>query len=341
MASSEPASRLRARAAAASGNGRSGSEVATRPSAEAAPIRVQVERMEEEFRKAMPAGEAVQFVRDAMTCIQTIDKLDRCEPRSILGSLMTCAQLGLRPAVLGHAWPLPFWDKNAPKIGPDGAVMLDDRGRPLKGGHRAQLVIGYQGYTHLAYESGKVSVVKASIVHELDDFEWDEGSNDPPMHRRPRLGRPRGEVIGYYAVIQTVLGGNLVHVMDVPEMLAFRDEFAPRRKDYDTNELVVTGPWASPVGSKPFDGMAKKTCLRYALKTAPKSPQLARAESVDGTVRIDTSVLSEPAAVSAMPAMPALPAGGPVEGTIVERPSPPAEPDPTTEQGFGTDGFRG
>lgn len=320
-------SALRQRAAAAQVATR-GNQTPAQTRADDAPIRVKVERMEEEFAKAMPAGEAVQFVRDAMTCIQTIDKLDRCEPRSILGSLMTCAQLGLRPAVLGHAWPLPFWDKNAPKIGPDGAVMLDDRGRPLKGGHRAQLVIGYQGYTHLAYESGKVSVVKASVVHELDDFEWDEGSNDPPVHRRPRLGRPRGEVIGYYAVVRTVLGGNLVHVMDVPEMLAFRDEFAPRRKEYGTDELVVTGPWANPVGSKQFDGMAKKTCLRYALKTAPKSPQLARAEAVDGTVRVDTSVVSEPAAVSRQPAIEAAPAAEP----------DPGEYDPTTEPGFGQTG---
>lgn len=272
---------MRARAAAA-GNG--GGEVAVRQPLEVAPVRVQIERMEAEFRRAMPAGEAVQFVRDALTCIQTIKNLDRCEPRSLLGSLMTCAQLGLRPAVLGHAWPLPFWD------------------RGLRG-YKAQLIIGYQGYTHLAYESGKVAVVKASTVYEEDFFEWDEGSNEPPEHRRPKLGRPRGDVIGYYSVVQTVMGGTLVHVMDVPEMRQFRDAFAPRGKpDPETGVGKILGPWASEPGEANFDGMAKKTTLRYALKTAPKSAQLARAESVDGTVRIDTSVVSEPAAVSAHPA---------------------------------------
>lgn len=294
---------------------------------EPAPIRTQVERMEVEFRKAMPAGEAIQFVRDAVTCLQTVRDLAKCEPKSILGSLMTCAQLGLRPAVLGHAWPLPFWDKHVEIFDPASGKMK-------KGGHRAQLIIGYQGYTHLAYQSGKVSVVKASIVRELDDFEWDEGSNDPPEHRRPKLGRPRGDVIGYYAVIQTVLGGNLVHVMDVPEMVAFRDEYAPRRKDYQSGELLVTGPWMKPVGSAEFDGMAKKTCLRYALKTAPKSAQLARAEVVDGTVRVDTSVLSEPASVSQVAEVEA--GQTPAEGIVLPRDvDPAAGVDPTMDPGFG------
>ena len=244
----------------------------------------------------MPQGEAEQFVRDALTCLQTIKNLDRAEPRSVMGALMNCAQLGLRPGLLGHAWPLPFWDRSVEILDPE-------TGQIRKGGHRAQLIIGYQGYTHLAYESGKVSVVKAKIVREADEFDWDEGGNEPPVHRRPKLGTPRGQVLGYYAVVQTVMGGTLVHVMDVPEMLAFRDAFAPRGKAGGDGVTRVVGPWNSSPGQANFDGMAMKTCLRYALKTAPKSPQLARAESVDETVRIDASVLSEPAAVSQRPAL--------------------------------------
>lgn len=325
-----PGSALRQRAAAAAGR-----EVERQDdrSAEVAPVKVQIRQMETEFRKAMPAGEAVQFVRDAITCLQTVRDLDKCEPRSVLGSLMTCAQLGLRPAVLGHAWPLPYWDKHL-------AVVDPRTGRTRKGGHRAQLIIGYQGFTHLAYESGKVSAVRASVVYEEDHFDWDEGSNEPPEHRRPRLGRPRGEVIGYYAVVQTVLGGNLVHVMDVPEILAFRDQFAPRRKvtrEGSTEaEMVVTGPWAKPVGSTEFNGMAQKTCLRYALKTAPKSAQLARAEAVDGTVRVDTSVLTEAATVSEHPTQ------TPAEGIVLPRDEaeerdPAAEVDPTLDPDWGRD----
>jgi recombination protein RecT len=253
--------------------------------------------MEAEFRKALPAGEAIQFVRDAMTCLQTIKNLDRCEPRSVLGSLMTCAQLGLRPAVLGHAWPLPFWDYSL-------EVRDPQTGKTRKGGHKAQLVIGYQGYIHLAYASDRVASIKASPVHQDDVFDWDEASNDPPVHRRPRFGTPRGPVMGYYAVVRTTMGGNLVYAMDLPEMLRFREQFAPRgRKNPETEVAPIVGPWSKPVESAEFTAMSLKTVLRYALKTAPKSAQLARAEAVDGTVRVDTSVIAEPAVVSAYPAI--------------------------------------
>jgi recombination protein RecT len=300
-------------------------------------LRQQIERLEAEFAKAMPAGEAAQFVRDAATCLQTIKHLPESDPLSVMGALMNIAQLGLRPAVLGHAWPLPFWDKNL--------KWVDEQGRERTGRHRAQMIVGYLGYTHLAYESGRVKVVKANIVREADDFEWDMGSNEPPVHRRPRLGIHRGPVIGYYAVVETVLGGTLVHVMDVPEVIAFRDEFAPRGKyDKELQGCPIVGPWRDAPGKATFDGMAKKTCLRYALKTAPKSAQLARAEQLDGTVRVDATVVREPVAVSSRPAIASPDA---VQGEVVDPPSrpeegpPPVEPDPTTEQGFGEPGFRG
>jgi recombination protein RecT len=87
----------------------------------------QIRGMEKQFQLAMPRGaEATQLVRDALTALRTIKHLDKCEANSVLGALMTCAQLGLRPGVLGHAWPLPFWDRHSK-------------------GYKAQLVIGYQG----------------------------------------------------------------------------------------------------------------------------------------------------------------------------------------------------
>jgi recombination protein RecT len=325
-------SALRARAAAA--NGQPGTEVTTAPRQDiaAAPLRVQVERLEDEFKKAMPAGEAVQFVRDAMTCLQTIKNLDRCEPRSVLGSLMNCAQLGLRPGLLGHAWPLPFWDRNVQLPGSD-----------RRGGFKAQLIIGYQGYTHLAYESSRVTAVKSAVVREEDAFDWDEGGTEPPVHRRPKFGRLRGPIVGYYATVTTTLGGTLVYAMDVPEMIAFRDAHAPRGKPRGEGESgPIVGPWAGDLESDNFIGMARKTVLRYALKTAPKSAQLARAEAVDGTVRVDASVLSEPAAVSQVAELPAAPqqsiAGPstPAQGIVIPRDQQTAdEYDPTAEPGWG------
>ena len=97
----------------------------------------QIQSMEKQFALAMPKGmEAQQLVRDALTCLRQTPDLALCTPASVLGSLMTCAQLGLRPGVLGHAYLLPFYDKRA-------------------GGKVAQLVVGYQGWWSLHTEAGK------------------------------------------------------------------------------------------------------------------------------------------------------------------------------------------
>ena len=38
-----------------------------------------------------------RFARIALTALRTTKNLDKCDSSSVLGSLMTCAQLGLRP----------------------------------------------------------------------------------------------------------------------------------------------------------------------------------------------------------------------------------------------------
>lgn len=301
-----PGSALRRRAAVSAGR-----EVERVP--EGPVLRDQVQSLEREFAKALPTGEAVQYVRDALTCLRTIDKLDRCEPQSVLGALMTCAQLGLRPGVLGHAWPLPFWD-----------------GRNRR--FAAQLVIGYQGYIHLGYQSERVASIRASVIREEDTWEWDEGSDDPPVHRRPKLGTDRGPVVGFYSRVATTTGGLLVFLMDAEEMRQWRDRHAPRGKPRAEGEPgPIVGPWGKPEDSDDYIGMALKTTIRRVAKHMPKSAQFAAADRVDGTVRVDVSALSEPEVVSDDPTR------TPAEGIVL--PGPERDPvlaaDPTTDPGWG------
>ena len=69
----------------------------------------QVALMEEQFQKAMPAGySATQLVRDAQTAIREIPRLADCDQASALGAFMTCAQLNLRPNVMGQAYVVPY-----------------------------------------------------------------------------------------------------------------------------------------------------------------------------------------------------------------------------------------
>lgn len=236
----------------------------------------QIERMQVEYQRAMPKGaEAVHLVRDALTCLRTINKLDQCEAPSVLGALMTCAQLGLRPGVLGQAWPVPFWDK---KAGPK-----DPRTDKPKGAYRAQLVIGYQGLVELAHRSGRVASLIARTVYASDVFEVDYGLSDNLIHK-PNLNGNRGEPIAYYAIVKFTNGGHAFYVMSHPEMLAYRDQYASTKGEYG-----VFGPWKDH-----FEAMAHKTCVRQLAKWMPKSAELASALAADEGIRVDLNPEADP-----------------------------------------------
>lgn len=228
--------------------------------------------MREQFALAMPrGGEAAQLVRDAITAVRTTKNLDRCSAPTVLGALMTCAQLGLRPNVsgLGHAWVLPYWSgKNRQ--------------------YEARLIIGYQGYVELAYRTGTVASIVARAVREGDQFEFNYGLAETLRHK-PSIMADRGKTIAYYAIVKFNGGGHIFGVMSRAEIEAHRDRFASAKTK--TGEIV--GPWATD-----FDAMATKTCLRDLAKYMPKSTEFANAIAADNSVRVDVSPQANPAEVS-------------------------------------------
>lgn len=243
----------------------------------------QIKSMAEQFQLAMPRGnEARQLVRDALTCLRLEPKLADCDALSVLGSLMTCAQLGLRPAVLGHAWPLPFWDRNA-----NGG----------QGGFRAQLIIGYQGYLDLAYRSGLVTGASARTRYSEDEWSLEYNQDGDRLRHTPYDAGPRGKPVSYYARLLIKGGGYvLTDPMSHADMQDYRDKYAPRSNR--TGE--VTGVWRTD-----FESMAHKTMLRRAFKLGPKSTELATALAADDGVREDVDPHANPAAVTTHPMLPA------------------------------------
>ena len=225
--------------------------------------------MQKQFEMAMPkGGEAVQLIRDAITALRMTPKLAQCDRLSVLGSLMTCAQLGLRPGVLGHAWLLPFWSSKAN----DG-----------RGGFQAQLVIGYQGLIELAHRSGRISSLIARTVYTNDHLDIDYGLADSLVHR-PAMTGERGDPMGYYAIVKFTTGGHAFIWMTHDEMVAYSKLHATAK----TKAGVVFGPWKDH-----FEGMAHKTCVRQLAKWMPKSTELATAIDADNTVRVDISPNSD------------------------------------------------
>lgn len=243
-----------------------------------------IRKMEKEYQLAMPRGaEAAQLIRDALTALRMTKNLAKCDSPSVLGSLMTCAQLGLRPGVLGHAWLLPFWTTKHHQ---------DGNGRWI-GGHKAQLVIGYQGLIELAHRSGKITSLIARTVYEADEFDVDYGVADRLVHKPNLTADDRGAPIAYYAIAKFTTGGYAFYVMSHRDMQKYRDRHATAR---DPKTKQVFGPWVDH-----FEGMAHKTCVRQLAKYMPKSTELAMALAADEGVRVDLTPTVDPAEATEHP----------------------------------------
>lgn len=268
-------------------------------------LRQQIATMEHQFALAAPRGvEASQLVRDALTCLQQTPKLADCEPKSVLGALMTMAQLGLRPGVLGHGWVLPFWDSRM--------KWRDPSGRERTGGHKAQLIIGYQGMVELAYRSDRIAKITMRTVRANDHFDLEYGTNERLVHR-PSTGE-RGDPTGYYATVKVKGGEAAFFYMTHAEMETYRDRYATAK----TKEGKIVGPWRDN-----FEGMAWKTCIRQLAKLMPKSTELSVAMAVDESVRVniapdaDLLAVSERQSLDAAPDTPRL-AGDVLTGAVVD-----------------------
>lgn len=234
-----------------------------------------IARMEDQFALALPrGGEAAQLVRDAISVVRQNPKLAECDPDSVIGSLMTCAQLGLRPGVgaLGQAHILPFWN---------------GRNRRFE----AQFIIGYQGMLELGNRSNEIDYLTAETVCENDFFEPDP-MGGRHKHQYPNRGR-RGPVIGYYSIFyrKDSSRGKLLY-MSKEDMEDHRDNFATAKKK--TGEIF--GPWKDH-----FDAMGLKTVVRLNFKYMPKSTTIENALIADESVRLNMDPMADLNQVTELP----------------------------------------
>ena len=210
-----------------------------------------------------------RFVRTVLTEVRKTPKFLECTRESFLGAMMQVAQLGLEiGAGLGHCYLIPYWN---------GKQRVTE----------CQLQIGYKGYIELAYRGG--IVMEARDVYENDEFDFDYGSN-PYIHHKWKLGKGRGELIGFYGTVLLPDGRTKFHIMDL-------DEIERRRQRAGSKD---SGPWKTD-----YNAMARKTIIRAMVPQTPLSTEMSKllgeaTKSDDATVILDSSgnlrhVYQEPA----------------------------------------------
>jgi len=207
-----------------------------------------LKKMGPEIARALPKHmDADRLARVALTVIRTNPKLLECNIQSLMGAVMQCAQLGLEPGLLGHAYLVPFRNNKQ--------NTMD-----------VQFIIGYRGMIDLARRSGNIQSIYSHAVYENDTFEYEYGL-EPKLNHKPAIGA-RGKNIGFYAVAHFKDGGYQFEFMPIEEVEA-------RRK---RSKAANNGPWITD-----FEEMGKKTVIRHMFKYLPVSVEIMRDLSRDET----------------------------------------------------------
>ena len=169
----------------------------------------QIEAMKPEIARAIPRHlNPDRVARIAVTVMRRTPKLAECTPASFLGALMTCAQLGLEPGPLGHAYLVPY-------------------------GNEVTFIAGYRGLVDLARRSGQVSSVQARVVRQGDQFDYAFGL-EPKLEHKPTADADK-PVTHAYAVIRLKDGGVDFDVMTKAEIEAVRAR----------SRAAKSGPWVT------------------------------------------------------------------------------------------------
>lgn len=209
----------------------------------------------EQIAQALPRHiRADHFIRTAITCINKTPKLLECTVPSLMGALITSAQLGLNPdGITGEAYLIPYSNSKKNKTGQWEKVM------------EVQFIPGYRGLVQLAMRSGVVKSFQAREVYANDKFEYEFGLEPKLIHVPLKVG-DRGILTFVYAVVHFTNGGSAFEVMNINEVSMIR------MKSKAPN---------SPAWTEFFPEMAKKTVIRKISKMCPLSPEFNKAIGLD------------------------------------------------------------
>ncbi len=171
---------------------------------------------------------AERFTRICLTAMRQTPKLAQCEPASILGAMMTCAQLNLEPNT------------------PQGLAYLIPYNR------ECQFQVGYKGLMQLMYRSGAIASFNADVVYrqevEQGLFEYESGISPRISHKidllnpEARTGKPE-DVIAAYAAVVLKTGEpivRLVNKMEIDQARALNRGNSPAWRDHYAAMAIKT-----------------------------------------------------------------------------------------------------
>lgn len=194
---------------------------------------------------------AVNYVTNDLMRVDTSTKIAECQPDTVIGALLNCAQMGLRPGPFNEAWIIP-----------------------RKG--KAEFHANYKGLRRLALEHPDVFRITAQTVREKDHFDVEEGTTNYLTFKPKKIpNAERGPVKYFFALAKMANGETPFIWWHTNDMALFRNQFASDSK---------FSPWRTNWG---YLRMGVKTVLLRLLDELPRAKKLVDLAAIDGTVRTD------------------------------------------------------
>lgn len=210
-----------------------------------APALLAIGNSRERFESiSVAAATKMAYESESMFAMQAIQKNDyiygiaNSAPDSVRNAVINVASIGLSlNPVTAYAYLVPR----------DKRICLD---------------ISYQGLIKIATDTGSIRWAKAELVYSNDKFVY-KGVGLSPEHEFNPFGS-RGDFAGVYCVAKTSDGDYLVETMTAEQIYEIRNK-SEAYKAFAAGKTKQC-PWVD------FEGeMTKKTCIKRASKTWPKS----------------------------------------------------------------------
>src|SRR5208337_4246225 len=121
-------------------------------------------------------GAVERFVKMTRMAVMRNPDLLKCNRKSLFLSLLWCAEKSLEPGVEDGVWLIPF----------KGVV---------------QPITAYKGLIKRAIDTESVKDVQPYAIYQNDEFEYTLGTDPQIVHKPPKIGLERGDLIGAYLVV--------------------------------------------------------------------------------------------------------------------------------------------
>lgn len=264
---------------------------ATRPDRDATPatvdqvrvIRAELDRYSKVVERLLARTDvsADEFTAWVANACRATPKLWACDPATVVGAALRCAQLMLPPNDGNNlAWMIPY----------NGSATFQ---------------LGYGGVLELARRAEPGLRFDGRPVYAGDAFDLDYGRTPPlkhkPWHSR-RPPRARGEAVLWYVRATFPDGHELVHTLD-RDGVKYHRGFSKQRN--------------GEMWTKSYDAAALKSVVLDMRRWLPHTPALTAGVRADGAV-VDVRAMSEDAPELPTPTETELGAGAVDDSTVAE-----------------------